>query len=178
MLFNSPLFLFGFLPLVLAGFVLLGRFGGIRAAIAWLAVVSLIFYAWDDPSRLPILLGSIGFNFIIGRLLSSRRNSPLLALGIAANLTLLGYFKYAGFFAATINALAGTAIPDPHIDLPVGISFFTFTQIAFLVDAFRREAHEYKPLHYVLFVSFFPHLVAGPIYHHREIIPQFGEASV
>src|SRR5262245_62789728 len=89
----------------------------------------------------------------------------LLAIGVAGDLLLLGYFKCAGFLVETLNAVTGIALQNPNVDLPIGISFFTFTQIAFLVDAYRGEAREYEPFHYTLFVSFFPHLIAGPIVH-------------
>src|SRR5215469_10505195 len=156
MLFNSAQFIFVFLPIVLSVFFLLGRLREQMLAVMWLVIASLVFYGFDDPYRLlPLILSSIAFNFFIGRML------------------LLGYFKYAGFVVETLNAVTGIALPRPNIDLPIGISFFTFTQIAFLVDAYRGEAREYEPFHYTLFVSFFPHLIAGPIYHHKEIMPQF-----
>jgi D-alanyl-lipoteichoic acid acyltransferase DltB (MBOAT superfamily) len=97
----------------------------------------------------------------------------LLLVAIAANLALLGYFKYATFFVANAQKLIGHAGPLPEIALPIGISFFTFTQIAFLVDAHRGLAREYNFTHYALFVTYFPHLIAGPILHHREMMPQF-----
>jgi alginate O-acetyltransferase complex protein AlgI len=188
MLFNSVPFLFLFLPLVLSIFFLLGWLQrlvsrmrpalgaghGRTLAVLWLALASLVFYGWDDPARLlPIILTSIAFNFIVGWSLVRRPTRAMLTIGICGNLLLLGYFKYAGFLVDTVNAATGLALARPNIVLPIGISFFTFTQIAFLVDAFRAEAREYKPWHYLLFVSFFPHLVAGPIYHHKEIMPQF-----
>src|SRR4029077_4418106 len=122
---------------------------------------------------LPIILSSITFNFIVGRLLVRKPSRGLLTFGIVGNLFLLGYFKYAGFLTEFLSMATGIAVPRPDILLPIGISFFTFTQIAFLVDAFRGQAREYEPFHYTLFVSFFPHLIAGPIYHHKEIMPQF-----
>jgi D-alanyl-lipoteichoic acid acyltransferase DltB (MBOAT superfamily) len=178
MLFNSYEFLFGFLPAALLIFFLLGHRAGGLAAIGFLGVASLFFYAWWNPLYLPLLGGSIVFNFLVGRrLCASPVRTPgdrtMLWLGIAGNLSLLGYFKYAGFFAGNLNAFAGTALPVPQIVLPLGISFFTFTQIAYLVDACRKEVREYRFVHYVLFVTFFPHLLAGPILHHAEIMPQF-----
>ena len=178
MLFNSYEFLFGFLPAVLLIFFLLGHRAGGLAAIGFLGVASLFFYAWWNPLYLPLLGGSIVFNFLVGRRLcaSAARTAGdkgMLWLGIAGNLSLLGYFKYAGFFAGNLNVFAGTNLPVPQIVLPLGISFFTFTQIAYLVDAYRKEVREYRFVHYVLFVTFFPHLLAGPILHHAEIMPQF-----
>jgi D-alanyl-lipoteichoic acid acyltransferase DltB (MBOAT superfamily) len=173
MLFNSVPFMFVFLPVALAGFFLLGSRGWRTGAVLWLALASLAFYGWDDPSRLlPILLASIAFNFLVGRALLAWRSPVHLALGLLGNLVLLGHFKYAAFLVDAFGSVTGIAVRPPNVLLPIGISFFTFTQIAFLVDAYRYEARPYAPWHYLLFVSFFPHLIAGPIYHHREIIPQ------
>jgi alginate O-acetyltransferase complex protein AlgI len=174
MLFNSAQFIFLFLPIVLSVFFLLGRLREQMLALMWLAAASLFFYGWDDPYRLlPLILYSIAFNFFIGRMLLASQSRILLTIGICGDLLLLGYFKYAEFLLETFSDVTGVAVQKPNIDLPIGISFFTFTQIAFLVDAFRGEAREYEPFHYTLFVSFFPHLIAGPIYHHKEIMPQF-----
>src|SRR5215471_12211327 len=174
MLFNSAQFIFVFLPIVLSVFFLLGRLQEQMLAVMWLVIASLVFYSSDDPYRLlPLILASIAFNFFIGRMLLRSQNRVLLAIGVGGDLLLLGYFKYAGFLVETLNAVTGVALQNPNVALPIGISFFTFTQIAFLVDAYRGEAREYEPFHYTLFVSFFPHLIAGPIYHHKEIMPQF-----
>src|SRR5262245_32382516 len=174
MLFNSALFIFVFLPIVLSVFFLLGRLREQMLAVMWLVVASLVFYGSDDPYRLlPLILCSIAFNFFIGRMLLRSQNRVLLAIGVCGDLLLLGYFKYAGFLVESFTEVTGVALQKPNIALPIGISFFTFTQIAFLVDAYRGEAREYEPFHYTLFVSFFPHLIAGPIYHHKEIMPQF-----
>jgi alginate O-acetyltransferase complex protein AlgI len=179
MLFNSAQFLFAFLPISLSIFMLLGSLGYRTLAIGSLAIASLTFYGWDDPFRLlPLILFSIIFNFTIGWLLMRRQSRRVLTIGICGDLLLLGYFKYAGFVSGTITAVTSIVVPDPNVVLPIGISFFTFTQIAFLVDAFRGSAREYKPLHYLLFVTFFPHLIAGPIYHHKEIMPQFQRREI
>ncbi len=173
MLFNSPQFIFVFLPIVLLVLFLLGRLRERTLAAIWLAVASLVFYAWDDPSRLlPLILCSIAFNFVVGRRLVRGQSRAVLAVGIGGDLLLLGYFKYARLVIETFDWATGLGVPIPNIALPIGISFFTFTQIAFLVDAYRGEADEYDAVHYALFVSFFPHLIAGPIYHHKEIMPQ------
>jgi alginate O-acetyltransferase complex protein AlgI len=173
MLFNSLPFIVVFLPISLFGFFYLARFGQVFA-LAWLTLASLVFYGWDDPGRLiPIILGSAVFNFIVARALLHRCAVWLLALGIVGDLLYLGYFKYVDFFAHTITWLTGIELPPSNITLPIGISFFTFTQIAFLVDSYRRSAREYHPVNYGLFVTFFPHLIAGPIIHHAEIMPQF-----
>src|SRR5580765_4033716 len=173
MLFNSVDFLFVFLPITLVGVLLLGRLSRTGAVVAWLAAASLLFYGWDDPGRLlPIILVSIVGNYGVGALILRRRSRPLLVAGIVGNLMLLGWYKYAGFAIENVDALTGWALPRPEIALPIGISFFTFTQIAFLVDAYRGEARAYDPLVYALFVSFFPHLIAGPILRQREVMPQ------
>jgi len=178
MLFNSTRFMFVFMPVVLIGHSVLGRLPWRLPAVIWLAVASLAFYAWDEPQRLlPLILVSIAFNFLLGRALARRPSRVLLAIGLCGDLLLLGYFKYVGFLSDTLAAVTGLPLPNPRVALPIGISFFTFTQIAFLVDAYRREATEYPFWRYMLFVSFFPHLVAGPILHHKEIMPQLDRAD-
>jgi len=177
MLFSSYEYLIYFLPLSLAAFFLLERRA--RLAVGALVVASLLFYAWWDPRYLPLILGSIGFNFAVGRALHRRwrHGKALLAAGIAANLVLLGVFKYADFALGNLARVTGLALVLPHIVLPLGISFFTFTQIAYLVDVYRGRAKEPSLLNYALFVSFFPHLLAGPILHHSEMMPQFASRS-
>ncbi len=180
MLFNSYPFIFLFLPAVLLGYFATGRYGD-RAPVAWLVLASVIFYAFGNWQLVPLLLASIAFNYIIGLLLIARKlrrglRSAVLATGIGGDLLMLGIFKYAGFFAANLNALFSTAL-TVNILLPVGISFYTFTQIAFLVDAYRGKVAHYKLPHYALFVSYFPHLIAGPILHHKDMIPQFERAE-
>lgn len=178
MLFNSYIFLFAFLPAALVGFFTLGRFGkGVGAA--WLAACSLLFYAWWDYRYILLLSGSICFNYLIGTFIARHHGSiearRALMLALAANLLLLGYYKYADFFIDSTNAILATEWPALGIILPIGISFFTFTQIAFLVDAYAGKVTEYRFVYYVLFVTYFPHLIAGPVLHHREMIPQFDE---
>ncbi|MBN8964346.1 MAG: MBOAT family protein [Rhizobiales bacterium] len=173
MLFHSPVFLFAFLPTVFVGFFFLGVGRRFALAALWLALASLIFYAWDDPFYLlPLILGSIAFNFLIGRALIGDRRRWLLVVGVGGNLALLATFKYLGLITETL-ASAGVPLSAAKFALPIGISFYTFTQIAFLVDAYRGEVREYSPVHYLLFVTFFPHLIAGPILHHKEVMPQF-----
>lgn len=177
MLFNAPAFLFGFLPAVLLGTAVAAHIGGRAIAVAWLTLASLVFYGWDQPRRLfAILLCSILFNFLVGRALTRQPHQGILAFGVGANLTALAWFKYAGFGSATLLAL-GLPVAVRHVSLPIGISFFTFTQIAYLVDAYWGDARRYRLLDYTLFVSFFPHLVAGPILRHRDIVPQFDRAD-
>lgn len=178
MLFNSSAFLFGFLPVALGGFFAIGALGRRRVlAIAWLSVASVFFYAWWNVAYLPLLVVSIGVNFAIGRLLARHRSRPLLIAGIALNVAALGYFKYAGFLVATIDAAAGLGLPIPHIALPLAISFYTFQQIAYLCDSYDGLADEASFVNYCAFITFFPHLIAGPITHHKEMMPQFAEAE-
>lgn len=184
MLFNSYTYLLLFLPLVALGFQLL-RKGGPRLPTLWLVLVSLAFYGvWNpdptntwSPRYLLLILGSCGFNYFVGcRLSQLKQTAPgksLLAIGIAVNLGLLGYFKYAGFFAGLLTSLTGWPGAIPTIILPLAISFFTFLQVAYLVDAWQGKTAGYRFTDYLLFVTFFPHLIAGPLIHHREMMPQF-----
>ncbi len=175
MLFNSYEFIFAYLPVVFAGFFLIARHDH-RLAALWLAAASLFFYGWWAPTFVLLLLASIvanfGFGHIIGQHASSRYGGPLLAVAITANLLLLGFFKYFNFFISTANSV-GAQLPGLDIVLPLGISFFTFTQIAYLVDVRRGVAREYSFIHYLLFVTWFPHLIAGPLLHHKQMMPQF-----
>ncbi len=179
MLFNSYTFIGLFLPITLVGFFLFARASHIWAAL-WLGIASLAFYGWWDPRYLVLLLLSIAFNFFVGRAISWRHEvgtpshaKAVLIFGIVCDLALLFYFKYTDFFILSINHALHTQLPLLNLVLPLGISFFTFTQIAFLVDTYRGEAKEYDPVHYLFFVTNFPHLIAGPILHHKEIMPQF-----
>ncbi|WP_100961701.1 MBOAT family protein [Bosea sp. FBZP-16] len=180
MLFTSGQFIFGYLPIVLVVFFLIGKLNRIAAA-AFLTLASLFFYGYWDKKYLVLLLVSISMNYGLGYCLQTSSGQGVkklvLALGVGANLLLLGYFKYTNFVVANFSALTGIEFAVNQIVLPLGISFFTFTQIAFLVDAHRGEAREYNPVHYALFVTYFPHLIAGPILHHKQMMPQFGEAK-
>ena len=176
MLFNSYLFIFLFLPVALAGYFALGRVGNL-APVVWLALASLVFYSVGNWQYVPLLVASIAFNYLIGYLLIARQLRPssrfaVLTAGVAGDLLVLGIFKYAGFLAVNFNAMFSTGFVV-NILLPVGISFYTFTQIAFLVDAYRGKVARYALPHYALFVTYFPHLIAGPILHHKDMIPQF-----
>ena len=185
MLFNSYPFIFLFLPVTLAGFFTLGRFSH-RLASSWLVVASIFFYGWWNPHYIPLLIGSILFNYAIGTgIVKAKQQSAnighcrtLLIIGLIVDLSLLGYYKYANFLMENVNTLIGTHWSLGDIILPLGISFFTFTQIAFLVDAYKGEVKDYNFTHYALFITYFPHLIAGPILHHKEIIPQFSHSSV
>lgn len=175
MLFNSSEFLFLFLPIVLLVFVFLSRTGSTQAQIIWLIIASLVFYGSWNPAFVGLIVLSVLVNFFIGRALAAGKaeSRGWLSAGVIFNLGLLGYFKYAGFFIENLNGLGLWLIPLPDIVLPLAISFFTFQQIAYLVDVSRGECEEYQFLHYALFVLFFPQLIAGPIVHHREMMTQF-----
>jgi len=181
MLFNSYAFIFAFLPISLLGFHWLGRYRGTSYACGWLVLCSLFFYGWWNPKYVGLMLASILFNYVIGGWLAQAawqsKKRTILVLGIVADLALLAYFKYANFFISTINATADTSFNLHNIILPLGISFFTFTQIAFLVDVYRGIATERNFISYCLFVSYFPHLIAGPVLHHKEMMPQFSRRT-
>lgn len=179
MLFNSFSFLFLFLPVTTVIFFLLARKNREWAA-TWLALASLFFYGWWSFAYLPLLLGSIVFNYYAGWKISHSTDSVQrrwLIVAIAVDLGLLAYFKYADFLVSTISIAAQKDLPALNIALPIGISFFTFTQIAFLVDTYRGYVKEYRFIHYLLFITYFPHLIAGPILHHKEMMPQFARAD-
>ncbi len=178
MLFNSIEFIFLFLPITLAGFFMIGARQHHRVATSWLVSASLFFYGWWDPAYLWLLIFSMLFNYSLGLLLSAKdKNKALLVTGIAINLSFLAYFKYTNFFIDNVNLVINGDYNVSHIILPLAISFFTFQQIAYLVDAYRNEVREYKFLHYSLFVTFFPQLIAGPIVHHKEMLPQFSKSK-
>lgn len=177
MLFNSREFIFIFLPLSVLGYLLLGRLNRRRGQIAWLVFCSFFYYGWRELRFVPLLAGAILVNFAAGRLLVSKSNPflrrTILIGGLFFNLALLVYFKYANFFLQSLNDLAGSHWQFINVVLPLGISFFTFQKIAYLVDCYRGKAEAYNLLDFGLFVMFFPQLIAGPIVHHAEIVPQF-----
>ncbi|MBI5265039.1 MAG: MBOAT family protein [Bradyrhizobium sp.] len=173
MLFNSKEFLVYFLPIVLAVFFAVGGSSRYRLAAVWLVAASLVFYGWWYPPYVPLLMASMVANFLIGRRLARAPSKYVLGAGVAANILLLGVYKYSGFAVTTSNQLFGLDWVVPNIALPLAISFFTFQQIAFLADAHDGNAEEHSFVDYSLFITFFPHLIAGPITHHREMLPQF-----
>lgn len=177
MLFNSYQFLLIFLPAVLIAAALIRRYGRPSQIVPLLSLASFAFYAYWDLRYVPLLATSILVNYVAGRALGGVTAPPhrkiLLVAALCANLALLGYFKYAGFFVENVNAVLDSGFRTLSLVLPLGISFFTFTQIEYLVDAYREEVPRYALPEYVLFVTFFPHLVAGPILRHHEVIPQF-----
>lgn len=178
MFFNSLEFLFLYLPVTFFVYFGLCRFKLVSAARLWLVFASLFFYAWWNPRDIPVILFSMTVNFAIGHGLGSPAVTAfhkrlVLFAGVTFNLILLGYFKYADFFIINLNAWLGFDLTPPHIELPLGISFFTFTQIAYLVDVHRGITRRSKWSQYFLFVTFFPHLLAGPIIHNQAVMPQF-----
>jgi len=184
MLFNSYVFIFAFFPIVFFVFFRIGKYSHALASL-WLAASSLFFYGWWDARYVGLLLGSIVFNYAAGHLISHRRadqsvvqSKLLLACAVTANLILLAYFKYANFFADNLNRFVGSSLFVGEVVLPLGISFFTFTQIAFLVDAYQGKVKEFNFVRYTLFVTYFPHLIAGPVLHHKEMMPQFARRNV
>ncbi|MBN2770077.1 MAG: MBOAT family protein [Spirochaetes bacterium] len=181
MLFNSYEFIFIFLPFTFFIYFYLNKKHLTEAAKGFLVIASLFFYSWWNIVYLPLLLGSILFNYIIGKSLIKEseqkqvNKKTLLTIGIVANIALLGYYKYSDFFIANINLFTGSEISLLHLALPLAISFFTFQQIAYLVDSYRGQCQEYDFINYASFVTFFPQLIAGPIVHHREMMPQFSK---
>src|SRR5438105_15101308 len=179
MLFNSPLFLFLFLPATVAAYIVLRQLVGPRAVLGLLLLASIFFYGWWNPTYVPLLFGQAVFNFLVARGITAARQagrrdwvSLLLTFGIVADLAVFGYFKYTDFFLDTANALFRTNFILQHILLPLGISFFIFQKIAYLVDTSRGEVKGHDFLEYCFFVMFFPQLLAGPITHHEVIFSQ------
>ena len=184
MLFNSYEFIFIFLPLTWVAYFYLSHLGLERPSKILLVACSLFFYSWWNIAYLPLIMGSAVFNFFVGKHLS--RDAPklpyfskkaLLCFGVISNLALLAYFKYTDFFLENINYAFSQNITLPNLALPLAISFFTFQQISYLVDTYKSESYEYNFLNYALFVTFFPQLIAGPIVHHKEMMPQFSDVK-
>ena len=173
MLFSSFTFLFQFLPATILAFAA-ARLHSPRAGIMVLVMASLVFYGAWRPAYLLLFLASVGVNFTLGLLMEDPERRRTVGLcGVALNLAVLGFFKYANFLLETAHDVSGAALPHLDIVLPLGISFFTFQQIAYLVDVMRGAKVERDIVSFTLFVSFFPHLIAGPLVHHAEMIPQF-----
>ncbi|MEH6590754.1 MAG: MBOAT family protein [Halioglobus sp.] len=182
MLFTSPLYLFLFLPLSVLVYFALNKLDDRRIGKAWLVLASLYFYGYWNPAYLLLIIGSMLANFSLGYALhrvkqvNGRNTSgrkPVLIAGIVLNIGILGYYKYSDFLINNTNTLLGTNLPMLDLILPLAISFFTFQQIAYLVDCYQEDTQEYDLLSYCLFVVFFPQLIAGPIVHHKEMMPQF-----
>ncbi len=182
MLFTGLPFFALYLPITLIGFFALARLN-VRLGLMFLSLASFVFYGVESPKHLTLLIGSTAFNFAIARQLSEAQMSDStrkrwLIVGVVGNLLTLAIFKYTGFVVQNFNALFGASLPDPKITLPVGISFFTFTQTAFLVDHYKHRDAHYDLTRYSLFVTYFPHLVAGPIIHHASVMPQLHDPAI
>ena len=171
MLFNSQLFICGFLPLVLSLYYAVAGSRAARQALVVLA--SLVFYGWWDVRFVPLMVGLTVANWSIARWYGATRASLVPLLGVVMNLAVLGLFKYADFLRGTYHGLLGESWTAWHLILPLGISFFVFQKISYLIDLRRGQAHVYPFLDFCMFVTFFPQLIAGPITRHNEIIPQF-----
>jgi alginate O-acetyltransferase complex protein AlgI len=181
MLFNSYHFLFAFLPIALCIYFICNHLLHPRLAKIWLLAASWFFYAWWNPVYLPLLLTSIGVNYLLSQqLIALPKGVParkqLLLIGLFLNVGALGYFKYMDFFISNANWL-GFDFPLLHLALPLAISFFTLQQVAYLVDVYRSGDGKRDLLSYCLFVSFFPQLIAGPIVHYKEIVPQLDQSE-
>jgi D-alanyl-lipoteichoic acid acyltransferase DltB (MBOAT superfamily) len=172
MLFNSYEFILLFLPITLSIYFYINSKKLLNLSKAFLVFSSLFFYSWWSINYLPIILFSIIFNYIIGNLLING-SKKILVFGIVTNIALLIYFKYADFLISNFNNALNMSSPLLNLTLPLAISFFTFQQISYLVDSYKNETKEYDFLNYALFVTFFPQLIAGPIVHHKEMMPQF-----
>jgi len=185
MLFNSYEFIFVFLPITFFIYFYLNQKRLTEASKGFLVCSSLFFYSWWNVAYLPIILASMVFNYATGRSLNkackNRRKGfskkIILTFGIVFNLSLLGYFKYTDFLIENFNLAFNSNAELLNLALPLAISFFTFQQIAYLVDNYRQETKEYDFLSYALFVTFFPQLIAGPIVHHKEMMPQFAKTK-
>ena len=180
MLFNSYIYILIVLPLTALIYFGLNRARFIVAAKGWLLVSSLFHYSYWNPKYLPLIMISMIGNYVIGNTLvkthgsgMARTRGWILFVGTTLNLAALAYYKYADFCIQNVNILLGTELPLLKIVLPLAISFFTFQQIAYLVDSYRGETREYDFMNYCLFVTFWPQLIAGPIVHHKEMMPQF-----
>ncbi|MCI5177845.1 MAG: MBOAT family protein, partial [Candidatus Electrothrix sp. AW3_4] len=181
MIFHSPLFLFIFLPLTVSFFYQLKKYFNRNAALGWLVFTSLLFYSYWQPAYLVLLLASILFNYLTGSILTSappERKKIFLFIGIGVNITLLSYYKYSSFILKNISLLFDSSINFHPPLLPVAISFFTFQQIIYLVDIYKGDTGQPSLLNYLLFISFFPQLTAGPIVYPKEMLPQFNESDL
>lgn len=179
MLFNSFEFIFLFLPVTFFLYYFLIEKRLFLGAKAILIAASLFYYAWWRLDYLPIILATLLFNYVIGTILSSDTDRTasakvhFLIIGISLNLLLLGYYKYSDFIITNVNEMSGATFDLLELSLHLAISFFTFQQIAYLVDSYKGQTKEYNFLSYALFVTFFPQLIARPIVHHKEMMPQF-----
>lgn len=185
MLFNSIEYIFVFVPIVFSGYFFLNKRKYTTLSRWWLLCASLFFYGWWNISYIPLIIISVVFNFIITQEMNKIRIHGnrifslvhLLQIGLLFNIGFLAYFKYWNFFLENLNLIMGTQFNLPNIILPLAISFYTLQQIAFIIDSYEGLVEEKKFINYALFVTFFPQLIAGPIVHHREVMPQFENAK-
>lgn len=184
MLFNSYSFIFVFLPLTVLGYAAVNRLGSRKASLGWLILTSVVFYGIWNPLNVAIIMPSIAVNYALALAIRAQlRKAPagdkaaslLVTLGVLLNLCFLGYFKYKNFFLGTVNDVAGTHFLLTQVILPLGISFITFQKIAFLVDVRSGSIQDFDLFDFLTFVFFFPQLIAGPIVHYREMMPQFAQ---
>ncbi len=179
MIFSTYRFIFLFLPVTFAGYFILNWRRCYSLSKIWLVIASLYFYSQGSPEFFPFFLASITGNYIFGMAMihlegdRGFQKKLILAIGLAGNIGLLGYYKYTDFFIENYNLLTGSDVALKHIVLPIGISFFTFQLIAYLVDCYKGETERYDFINYLLFITFFPQLIVGPIIHHAEVVPQF-----
>jgi len=171
MLFQSQGFILLFLPAAVVSYYLVAGSAVARQCV--LIAASLVFYGWWDARFIPLLVGQIGATWLLARFHGATGRSAFLVFGIILNLASLAIFKYLDFLIGSLEAVVGTALPRAHLVLPIGISFFSFQLISYLVDRMRKDAPEYPFRQFALFVLLFPHLIAGPIVRHNELIPQF-----
>lgn len=176
MSFNSYIFILCLLPISFIGYFALSRKKQ-EYGLLWMAASSLVFYAWAGISILLLFIASLILNYIFTLFIKRNNSKLILALGIILNVIILIYFKYSGFLVQNINALFNTDFIFKNIALPLGISFFTFTQISWLASTYRGETRDYSLLEYVLFISYFPKMAEGPIALHGDILPQFRDKS-
>ena len=182
MLFNSYVFVLAFLPIVLLGYFGLNHFNKYGAAKVFMILASLYFYGFFNWWYLLIIVSSVCFNYLFSRIMLSKKSGKVLrgsvfALALIMNIGSLFFFKYYDFFISNVNTLFNTDIPLLHILLPLGISFFTFQQLSYIIDSYKKDKNisAYTFIDYALFVTFFPQLIAGPIVTHDEMVPQFAD---
>ena len=177
MLFHEPIFIFGFLPVFLISICLILKYSSIKISLYFLSFSSIVFYGYWNIIYVPLLISSIAFNFYLGKLFEcniTQKNKKLIFIfGLIVNISVLIFFKYLEMFANTLLYILNIDSTLNSVELPLGISFFTFLQIAFIVDKYKKNIQSYSFLKYFLFVSFFPHLIAGPLVHHSKLICQF-----
>ncbi|MFA0816573.1 MAG: MBOAT family protein [Anaerofustis sp.] len=181
MLFSSMSFIWIFLPLVLASNLIFQKLGGNKASNILLLIASIFFYAWGEPVYVLLMVISIFVNWMAGIIVSkvNKHKGIVLFAAVIINLALIGYFKYSGMLIISLNAIFGTSFSIPDIALPIGISFFTFQELSYVIDVYRKECEPQKNiLKVALYVSFFPQLIAGPIVKYKDIEKQIDGRTI